>query len=223
MGEAGIADGASLGVSHALDIATVEAPIALCSDAGRVQVATGPALALLRRVSVADQPPATVPAELWRLLERTPTGEAVEWRPTGARHGVLGCTRYAAARGSYLLLMREVTAKHVALSERLNRSPKAARWASGKVLRSAVKDACPVEELAKTAALVLQQEARTLDLFNSAEGVEELVLSTTHRCDLIRPLGDHKEFALLVFAPDETNLVMARLELEQFITRKWLT
>jgi signal transduction histidine kinase len=121
MGEVGLADGVASSASHALDIATVEAPIALCSDSGRVQVATAPALALLRRVSVFDQSPASVPTELWRLLERTPTGEAVEWRPTGARQAVLGCTRYIAARGSYLLLMREVSAKHVALSERLNR------------------------------------------------------------------------------------------------------
>ena len=36
------------------------------------------------------------------------------------------------------------------------------------------------------------------------------------RCDLIRPMCP-SEFALLVFAPEETNLVMARLELDRFI------
>ncbi len=121
MGEVGFADGVNAGISHALDIATVEAPILLCSELGVLQAATAPALALLRRISPPEQAPRTVPTELWRLLERTPLGEAVEWRPTGARQGVLGCTRYAAARGSYLLLMREVSAKHVALSERLHR------------------------------------------------------------------------------------------------------
>jgi hypothetical protein len=55
-----------------------------------------------------------------------------------------------------------------------------------------------------------------LKLCVESEGVEELVLSTSSRCDVIRPLNQHA-FALLVFAPEETNLVMARIELEQFI------
>lgn len=107
--------------SHSLDIATVEAPIALCTDSGMIQAATAPALALLQRVSVLVQTPAPVPPELWRLLERTPNGEAVEWRPPGARHEVLGFTRYFAARGLYVLLMREVSQKQIELSERLHR------------------------------------------------------------------------------------------------------
>jgi hypothetical protein len=66
------------------------------------------------------------------------------------------------------------------------------------------------------ASQVLQQEAAMLKLCIETEGVEELVLSTSSRCDVIRPLNAHA-FALLVFAPEDTNLVMARLELEQFI------
>ncbi|HYQ18200.1 MAG TPA: HAMP domain-containing sensor histidine kinase [Polyangiaceae bacterium] len=86
-----------------------------------LQVATAPALALLRRISVVNELPSPVPADLWRLLERTATGEAVEWRPLGLAHEVLGCTRYPAAPGSYVLLMREVSSKRLALSERLHR------------------------------------------------------------------------------------------------------
>lgn len=99
----------------------MEAPIALCSATGVLHLATAPALALLRRISVIDSLPSSVPADLWRLLERTATGEAVEWRPLGLAHEVLGCTRYPAAPGSYVLLMREVSSKRLALSERLNR------------------------------------------------------------------------------------------------------
>lgn len=88
--------------------------------------------------------------------------------------------------------------------------------ATGNVLRAAAREDCPIGELARLAAQLLLQEAATLRLCNESEGVEELVLSTSSRCDVIRPLGD-SEFALLVFAPEETNLVIARLELDHFI------
>jgi hypothetical protein len=88
--------------------------------------------------------------------------------------------------------------------------------ATGNVLQSAAHNDCPVGDLARMASQMLLQEAATLQLCAASEGVEELVLSTSSRCDVIRPLGSN-EFALLVFAPEETNLVMARMELERFI------
>lgn len=121
MGEPSRAEGDASVASRSLDIATVEAPIALCSATGVLQVATAPALALLRRIAVVGPLPSAVPADLWRLLERTETGEAVEWRPLGLAREVLGCTRYPAASGRYVLLMREVSSKRLALSERLHR------------------------------------------------------------------------------------------------------
>jgi signal transduction histidine kinase len=121
MGEASRADQEASAVAQSLDIATVEAPLVLCTATGVVRAATASALALLRRASSVEQQPLVVPGELWRLLERTPTGEAVEWRCPGAPQEVLGCTRYTAAPSSYLLLMREVASKRLALSERLNR------------------------------------------------------------------------------------------------------
>jgi signal transduction histidine kinase len=121
MGEPSRAEGDALSASRSLDIATVEAPIAVCTANGVLQGATSPALALLRRVSKVDKLPCAVPADLWRLLERTPCGEAIEWRPLGAPHEVLGCTRYPAAPGSYVVLMREISGQRLALSERLQR------------------------------------------------------------------------------------------------------
>ncbi|HYP88079.1 MAG TPA: HAMP domain-containing sensor histidine kinase [Polyangiaceae bacterium] len=121
MGEPSRAEGDASVASRALDIATVEAPIALCTAAGVLQAATAPALALLRRIAAVNELPSPIPADLWRLLERTATGEAVEWRPLGLANEVLGCTRYPAAPGGYVLLMREVSSKRLALSERLHR------------------------------------------------------------------------------------------------------
>jgi CheY-like chemotaxis protein len=88
--------------------------------------------------------------------------------------------------------------------------------ATGNVLRAAARDDCPIGELARLASQLLLQEAATLRLCNDLEGIEELVLSTTSRCDVIRPLNEG-QFALLVFAPEETNLVIARIELDHFI------
>lgn len=122
MGEPSRADGDATVAS--LDIAAVEAPIAVCTATGVLKAATAPALALLRRVSVLEQLPVAIPGELWRILERTASGEAVEWRPPGLSNEVLGCTRYPAAPGSYVVLMREVSSKRLALSERLNRQQK---------------------------------------------------------------------------------------------------
>jgi CheY-like chemotaxis protein len=93
--------------------------------------------------------------------------------------------------------------------------------ATGNVLQYAVKDGCPLLELARSAALVMRHQVNTLNLCSENEGIEELVLSTTSYCDVIRPIGNGLvHFALLVFMPDETNLVMARLELERFVASR---
>lgn len=104
-----------------LDIATLEAPIAVCSATGLVQAASSSARGLLKRVSLGEQLPPGIPPELWSLLERTPDGQAVEWRSPVAPHEVLGCTRYPGAPGAYVLLMCEVSSKRLALSELLHR------------------------------------------------------------------------------------------------------
>ncbi len=93
---------------------------------------------------------------------------------------------------------------------------------TGNVLRSAARDDCPIGDLARLASQLLLQEAATLQRCNDEEGIEELVLSTTSRCDVIRPVGPN-EFALLVFTPGDTNLVIARLELDHFIALEQAT
>jgi CheY-like chemotaxis protein len=88
--------------------------------------------------------------------------------------------------------------------------------ATGRLLHAAACPDFPLDELALMASQVLLHQAALLELCAESEGVEELVLSTSSRCDVIRPLGANA-FALLVFAPEETNLVMARIELEHFV------
>ena len=91
--------------------------------------------------------------------------------------------------------------------------------ATGTVLREVSRDGSLIGELALSAAQVLRQETATLELCDHDEGIEELVVSTSSRCDVIQPLSS-SEFALAVFAPDDTNLVMARLELRRFIASR---
>lgn len=137
------------------------------------------------------------PGSVWPAARRT-------WRPT--HNPSDGNPSLAAPKppGSELLLQSGTRALAVI------------ETATGNVLSCTAREDCPVGELARLAAHLLLQEAATLERCGNDEGVEELVLSTTSRCDVIRPLGAD-EFALLVFAPDETNLVIARLELDQYI------
>lgn len=134
-------------------------------------------------------------SSVWPAPRRT-------WRPTGAPSEF----SFASSRPPPCDLGLPGGAHALALVE----------TATGNVLRAAAHDDCPVGELARLAAQLLLQEAATLRLCSDTEGVEELVLSTSSRCDVIRPLSA-SQFALLVFAPEDTNLVMARIELEHFI------
>ena len=121
MGQPSRAEADASAAPHYLDIATIDAPIALCTANGVLQAATGSARSLLRRLSLIEQLPAAMPPQLWSLLERSAPGEAVEWRSLVAPHEVLGCTRYLATPGAYVLLMREVSAKRRLFSELLHR------------------------------------------------------------------------------------------------------
>ncbi|MCA9708163.1 MAG: hypothetical protein KDK70_20090 [Myxococcales bacterium] len=98
----------------------IEAPLALCSTAGRIRSLTPEALELFRRLDVLQRVPAPLPRPLWDVLDQAPLGQAVEWRPPARSREVLGCTRYR-ARDGYLLLLQEVSDVHAASSRRLHR------------------------------------------------------------------------------------------------------
>jgi hypothetical protein len=91
--------------------------------------------------------------------------------------------------------------------------------ATGTIRSASAREDCPLGELAHMAALVLRRQIALLGLFGPAFGIEELVFSTSSRCDVIRPFSP-AEFALMVFAPEETNLSMARIELERFMAER---
>jgi signal transduction histidine kinase len=99
----------------------VDAPLAVCSATGVLQSATPAALTLLRRLGVVSEVPAPLPSGLWSSLENAAVGDAIEWQPPQAAGGMLGCTRYVVQQVGFLLLMREVSQNHAALSEVLNR------------------------------------------------------------------------------------------------------
>lgn len=128
------------------------------------------------------------PRRTWR-----PSGSPSQWPPES---GEPGCAELGLPSGAHALALVDT--------------------ASGQLLRFAAQPGCPLDELARMASQVLLQEAAMLKLCVDSEGVEELVLSTSTRCDVIRPVTANS-FALLVFAPEETNLMMARIELDQFI------
>jgi len=139
-------------------------------------------------------------------------GPRVSWRPSG----VTPESGIPPSNGASLPLARDLGlpsgASAIAVVE----------TATGAVLQFAAKEGCPLAELARTAALVVRYQLKTLTLCSENEGIEELVLSTSTYCDVIRPIGNGQtQFALLVFAPDETNLVMARIELERFIASRF--
>jgi predicted regulator of Ras-like GTPase activity (Roadblock/LC7/MglB family) len=72
-------------------------------------------------------------------------------------------------------------------------------------------------EVAAGAAALVRHE-RSLLRVAGGDDLREIVINTRTRAELIRTLSDDGSLlAVLLFDPDETNLVMARIELEHFL------
>jgi two-component system, sensor histidine kinase FlrB len=93
-----------------IELEGVDAPLVLASADGVAEQATAVALELMQRLSVCQSLPRSLPSDLWRQLEGVAPGQAVEWRPPERPEWVLGCSRYSAKAG-YFILMREVSDK----------------------------------------------------------------------------------------------------------------
>jgi signal transduction histidine kinase len=101
-----------------IDLDGVDVPLVLSSADGVAEQATPAALEMMQRLSICQSLPRPLPSDLWRRLDEVAPGQAVEWRPPERPQCVLGCSRYAAKAG-YFILMREVSDKLAELSQRL--------------------------------------------------------------------------------------------------------
>jgi DNA-binding response OmpR family regulator len=87
--------------------------------------------------------------------------------------------------------------------------------ATGHISVGATRGDVAIEEVAQGAHALLTQQLATLSRAAPGETLDELVVMTASRCEVIRLLGER--FVLLVFDPSLTNLVMARFELATFV------
>ncbi len=90
---------------------------------------------------------------------------------------------------------------------------------SGMVLTSqATSQTADAAAWAECAAAMVRLEYGMLSVATNQAELYELVVTTASCCELIKPLVRQPHcFALLVFDPAETNLVMARIDIERFI------
>lgn len=98
-----------------LPLAEIGGAMVVCTPTGDVLGATPAAAHLLERLGAAWS---RLPESLWRTLDQTPFGDAVEWRAPGYAE-TLGCTRYALGRDRALVVMREITQLKHEMSQRL--------------------------------------------------------------------------------------------------------
>ena len=105
-----------------IELADVGGAIATCDAHGRLTGCSPSGRELLARLGTSfDAPLAPLPLDLWRLLQTTDIGTAVQWRSSGADHLLLGCSRYALGDSSWLLVMSEIGHKQSLLANRLHR------------------------------------------------------------------------------------------------------
>jgi CheY-like chemotaxis protein len=89
---------------------------------------------------------------------------------------------------------------------------------TGLVIASEAGAQMEVSELARSAYENARQVIATLAVASAgAEPLEELVMVTSSRGELLRPLARSKHWVLLVFDAARTNLVMARHELARWV------
>lgn len=95
---------------------------------------------------------------------------------------------------------------------------------TGLVLAHSARPGVALGELSDMAITILRHEEHALACCDDGEQLEEVVVTGPDCCELIRRLPDHPSlFALMIFRAEETNVVIARLELERLLREEtWL-
>ncbi len=92
---------------------------------------------------------------------------------------------------------------------------------TGVVLAHGERPGVPLSELSEMAFAIVRHEEHALSCGEGDELVEEVVITGHDSCELIRRVPGHESVVvLMVFKPEETNLVIARLELERLLRDK---
>jgi signal transduction histidine kinase len=189
-------------------LSDLHAPVVVCSPDGTVVNATAEALELLERVHGTDAYGGALPRELWEHLEAAPAGEAVDWRPPGGGRGVLGCTRYGFG-DHYMLLMKEVSQKHAALSRRMHSQR---LEATGRLVASVA------HELRNAVASIVYS-AELLDLTGGdtspetlRDTVSEMVAASRQLQSSVSSLLGYARLGPSVFVPVSLRDVMTRAQ-----------
>lgn len=103
-----------------LCLAAIGGAIAVATVGGVVEGATAAARSLLMRYKIVlDSLQLPVSPRFWAELTRTPMGEAIIWR-IESDGPYLGCTRYHLGESHVLLVMREMTDRSYAITQRLH-------------------------------------------------------------------------------------------------------
>lgn len=128
----------------------------------------------------------------------------------------------ASGRGaSSLPLAKSVAARSAAGSLGLPSGVRAiaiAETSGGALLHWAAGEGFSVPEHASVAARLLEEQSAAFRLSDPQQSIDEILLFSATRCEVIRPLTAFgARFGLVVFELSECNLVAARLELTRFV------
>ena len=93
-----------------------------------------------------------------------------------------------------------------------------AQMGTGALLHWAASDDFAMPEHATVASRLLSQQTEAFGSSDPGQSIEEIVLFSASRCEVIRPLTAlDGRFGMVVFELSECNLVVARLELTRFV------
>lgn len=93
-----------------------------------------------------------------------------------------------------------------------------AEASSGALLHWAASEGFGMPERASLASRLLEQQSEAFRVSDPTQSIDEILLFSATRCEIIRPLGaSNGRFAMAVFELSECNLVAARHELTRFV------